>query len=364
MASPTLPPPEAPPKKPLKSLSTTIDKRIRQTRWQLKMNDFATGSLALVAGILGYLFVATLADHWIVTGGLGFGSRLLLFLGLVGGAGWYCSRVLFPPLIYQVNPIYAARTLEQARPSLKNGLINLLLLRREENVEHENPLSERVIEGLQATTANELDQIPAEVAVDRIHLIRRGYLLVALVAFAAIYLILSPKNPMPSFGRVLWPWARIAAPSRVQIEQVTPGDATIFRGRTVIVSALVQGLRTDEEVLLQYSTADGQLVDQTVPMTPGDQYGRYECQIPPTKAGLQQSLHYHLAAGDCRTFNYTLEMEVPPRSSSIPFSTPIRNTPASTNAWSPMPQTSGPSKAHASPCRQPRIVKSSGPGSS
>ena len=263
--------PKRPRKKPPQSQSVAIDKRIRQTRWQLKLNDFATGSLALVAGLLGYLFVATLADHWLVPGGLGFSSRLLLFLGLVGGTAWYCFRVLFPPLIYEVNPIYAAKTLEQARPSLKNGLINLLLLRREENVEHENPLSERVIEGLQATTANELDQIPAEFAVDRIHLIRRGYLLVALVAFAAIYLILSPKNPMPSFGRVLWPWARIAAPSRVQIEQITPGNTTIFRGRTVTVSALVHGLRNGEEVLLQYSTADGQLVDQAVPMTPGDQ---------------------------------------------------------------------------------------------
>jgi collagen type III alpha len=312
MASPTLPPPEAPQKTPPTSRTATIDKRIRQTRRQLKLNDFATGSLALVAGLLGYLLVATLADHWLISGGLGFWSRLILFLGLVGGAGWYCFRVLFPPLIYQVNPIYAARTLEQARPSLKNSLINLLLLRREEKTDHENPLAERVIEGLQSTTASELDQIPAEVAIDRIHLIRRGYVLVALVALAAFYLVLSPKNPMPSFGRVLWPWARIAAPSRVQIEQIQPGDATVFQGRTVTVSALVEGLRAGEEVLLRYSTEDSQLVDQAVPMTPGERPGQFECQIPPTKAGLQQSLRYHLVAGDCVTFDYKLEMEVPP----------------------------------------------------
>lgn len=312
MASPTLPPPEAPRKASLAPQAATIDKRIQQTRWQLKLNDFFTGSLALFAGILGFLLVAAFADHWLVSGGLGFRSRLVLFLGLVGGAGWYCFRVLFPPLIYQVNPIYAARTLEQARPSLKNGLINLLLLRREEKPAQENPLSERVIAGLQTTTANELEQIPAEVAVDRIHLIRRGYFLVGLVALAAVYLVLSPKNPVPSFGRVLWPWARIPAPSRVQIEQISPGDATVFQGRTVLVSAVVEGLRPDEEVLLRYSTEDGQLVDQAVPMVPGQGLGRYECQIPPTQAGLQQSLRYSLAAGDCITFDYTLQMEVPP----------------------------------------------------
>ena len=312
MASPTLPPPEAPPKPASKAGPSKIDKRIRQTRQQLKRNDFAAGILALAVGLLGYLLIATIADHWLVAGGLGFWSRLLLFLGLVGGAGWYCARILFPPLIYQVNPIYAAKTLEQARPTLKNGLINLLLLRREEKTDHENPLSERVIESLEATTASEIDLIPAEVAIDRIHLIRRGYVLVALVAIAAIYFVFSPKSPVPSFGRVLWPWARIAAPSRVQIDQVRPGDTTVFQGRTVTVSAVVEGLGNGEEVLLHYSTDDGQLVDQTIPMAPGNGPGRYECQVPPTKAGLQQSLRYYLTAGDCTTFDYALEMEVPP----------------------------------------------------
>lgn len=312
MASPTLPPPDAPPRSSVGPQAVTIDKRIQQTRRQLKLNDFLTGFLALVAGLLGYLLLAAVADHWLVSGGFGFRSRLVLFLGLVGGAGWYCFRFLFPPLIYQVNPIYAASTLEQARPSLKNGLINLLLLRREGKAEHENPLSARVIEGLQTTTASEVAQIPAEVAVDRVHLIRRGYVLVGLLALSAIYLVFSPKNPMPSFGRVLWPWARIPAPSRVQIEQIEPGDATVFQGRTVTVSAVVEGLRPNEDVLLRYSTEDGQLIDQAVPMSPGQGLGRYECQFPPSKAGLQQSIRYHLTAGDCVTFDYSLQLEIPP----------------------------------------------------
>jgi hypothetical protein len=312
MASAGVAPPEPQSQLPFEPRADVIDKRIRQTRRQLKLNDFATASIALVAGVLGYLLVGALADHWLVPGGLGFASRLVLFLGLVGGAGWYCLRVLLPPLLYQVNPIFAAKTLEQARPSLKNSLINLLLLRREGTTGRENPLAERVIEGLQATTADQLDQIPAEVAVDRIHLIRRGYVLVGLVALGALYLVFSPKNPMPSFGRVLWPWARIAAPSRVQIDQLRPGNATVFQGRSVTVSAVVEGLRSGEDVLLRYSTDDGQIVDQAVPMTPGDGRNRYQCRFPPARAGLQQSLRYRVTAGDSATFDYRLEMEVPP----------------------------------------------------
>ncbi|NLS96546.1 MAG: hypothetical protein GXX96_30785 [Planctomycetaceae bacterium] len=312
MVSPTLTPPEAPSKLPSDPLVATIDKRIRQTRRQLRFNDFAAGLIALLAGVLGYLFLAAVADHWLVAGGLGFAGRLLLFLGLVVGAGWYCYRVLIPPLAYQVNPIYAAKALEQARPSIKNGLINLLLLRREAKTRHESSLAQRVIESLQATTADEVAKIPAEVAVDRIHLIRRGYLLVAMVALAAFYLVLSPKSPMPSFGRVLWPWARIAAPSRVHIDQVAPGDATVFQGRSVTVSAAVEGLRPGEEVLLLFSTEDGQIVDQAIPLEPGEGHNRFECKLPPSQAGLQQSLLYRLTAGDCTTVDYTLRMEVPP----------------------------------------------------
>ncbi len=313
MASSTVVPPQPPaPKPPTDPAVSAIDKRICQTRRQLKLNDFATAAIALIAGVLGFLLMAAVADHWLVSGGLGFGTRLVLFFGLLGGAGWYCLRAILPPLIYRVNPIFAARTLEQARPSLKNGLINLLLLRRESNSVNQSVLARRVIDGLQATTVGELEQIPVEVAVDRSHLIRRGYVFVALVALAAVYLVMSPKSPMPSFARVLWPWARIAAPSRVQIEQLAPGNATVFQGRSVAVSAVVEGLRDGEEVLLRYSTNDGQIVDQAIPMTPGEGHNRYQCQLPPNKAGLQQSLRYCVTAGDCTTFEYLIEMEVPP----------------------------------------------------
>ena len=87
------------------------------------------------------------------------------------------------------------------RPTLKNGLINLLLRRGEVSTKGRsaNGFSSR----LATTTANEVEQIPQEVAVDRIHVIRRGYVLVALLAVLAVYLVFSPKNPMPSFAASL-----------------------------------------------------------------------------------------------------------------------------------------------------------------
>lgn len=288
-----------------------IDRRIHQTRRQLKVTDFAAGLIGLAGGLIAYLLAATLADHWFFSGGLGFAGRLLFFLGLVCGAGFYAARHLLPPLVYQINPIYAAQTLEQARPTLKNGLINLLLLRRGRTLD-DGPLSRRILEGLATTTANEVEQIPQEVAVDRIHVIRRGYVLVALLAVLAAYLVFSPKSPMPSFGRILWPWATIDAPSRVRIDQVEPGDTVVYQGRSATISAVVEGLRSGEQVLVRYSSDDGQIVDQAVPMTRAAGLARFECRFPPGKAGLQQTLRYYLVAGDNRTREFMMQMEVPP----------------------------------------------------
>ena len=53
------------------------------------------------------------------------------------------------------------------------------------------------------------------------------------------------------------------------IDNVQPGDTVAFHGDFVAVSADVRGLNEDEPVLLHYSTADGEMVDQVVPMTRG-----------------------------------------------------------------------------------------------
>ncbi len=133
-----------------------------------------------------------------------------------------------------------------------------------------------------------------------------------MLAVFCLYLVLSPKSPLRSAARVLWPWSSVEAPTRVTIHDVQPGDATVFHGDSLTVSAEVAGLRRDEPVLLLYSTADGQLIDQGIQMTPAEGGYRYQCQLPPGKIGLQQDCQYRLAAGDCRTRTYHVEVQIAP----------------------------------------------------
>ena len=61
-----------------------------------------------------------------------------------------------------------------------------------------------------------------------------------------------------------------------------------------------------------YSTADGQTVDQEVPMTLPEGDYRHQCRLPPGNLGLQQDITYYLAAGDCKTLRYGIESQVAP----------------------------------------------------
>ena len=49
-------------------------------------------------------------------------------LGMLVGVSVYVTVCCLPIVMGRVNPIFAAKTIEEAAPGFKNGLINLLLL--------------------------------------------------------------------------------------------------------------------------------------------------------------------------------------------------------------------------------------------
>lgn len=322
-----------------------IDQRLEETRKRVKTTDIAVSLFLLALGVCAYLLGAAVVDHWAMplavwldqlvlpegrgglsrllpavglfeqptplgSGGLSAAGRLALWLVLVAAVAAILVRRLLPVVLFRINPVFAAYTIEQSRPSLKNSLINLLFLRRERDEFIQDDLARRVFEGLEFRTAGELAQVSPDTAVDRSRLIRLGYCLVGVVALLCLYLIFSPKNPIVSMRRVIWPWAELQAPTRVTIRQVTPGDTVGYQGDTLVVSAEVRGLRAGESPTLYFTTADRQTVDEAVPMAPAGTY-RFQCELPPGKLGLSQSLEYFLSAGDATTRTYSVEVQVP-----------------------------------------------------
>jgi hypothetical protein len=285
-----------------------IESKIEGTRRMVKVVDLAAALVTLLVCVLVFLLVVTIIEHWIVRGGFNIAERTVLFAILVGAIGWFGYRRVWPLLVHTINPVYAAHTIEHSSPTLKNSLINLLLFRQ-----RRSEVSDAVYRTLEEQAAHGLTRVPVETSVDRSLLIRLGYVLLAVVAFAGLYKVISPKDPIISAERILLPWADIVPASRVTIADVTPGTTTVSRGESVDVSAEVRGIGNDDAVLLRYATDDGQIVGKTIRMKPSADGLRYVCRLADEAdgselVGLTRNLKYRLEAGDARSLDYSINV--------------------------------------------------------
>ncbi|MGC4003233.1 MAG: hypothetical protein QM811_08900 [Pirellulales bacterium] len=139
-----------------------IESQLRRARAQVKGVELAQRTLGLVVGVLGFLLLAALIDHWVVSDGLPMWGRLILWSAMVAGAAYYLWRSIVPLLIYKVNPFYAARSIEETKPSLKNSLINYLSLRDDRVA-----LPPAVLDALSQQAAAGVSDVRIDHAVDR-----------------------------------------------------------------------------------------------------------------------------------------------------------------------------------------------------
>ncbi len=270
-----------------------IDQRIRKTRGAVKTMEFAASVLMLSIAALIYLMAMALVDHWLVPGGLGLAGRIVAFVIFVALATGFLARQLHPLVFHRVNPVYAAHTIEQANPTLKNGLINFLLLRG-----RRAEVPRGVYQAMEAQAATRLANVEEEGVVDHSRLIQMAYVLCAVLIVCGLYKVLSPKDPLVTAGRVLAPWSDLRAPTRVTIDDVRPGEASVPQGDQVRVSARVRGLDEDESVNVWIASdgldGDERRIEMFVP--PGD--NRHACRIPETAGGVRHAFRYRLVAGD------------------------------------------------------------------
>ena len=288
MATGTLPePPRVSPPTAETAPERFIDQQLRRTQRQVQIVDLGAALVVWLAGVLASLLVLALCDHWLMP--IGTVGRWLALSALVCGSAYFFVTQLGPLVWRRINSAYAAKVIEDAEPSLKNSLLNFLLLRGQPN-----GVPEVVVDQLRQRAAADLSHTPVDHAVDRTPLIRLGYMLCGIVLLFGAYKLLSPKDPFRTVARVLAPWANVARPSRVQIVDVRPGDADVYQGQVVTISADVRGVRSRDMVELIYSTADGQTKEAVVSM-PTSSGLQFICQLPPNQSeGLQQDLVYRV----------------------------------------------------------------------
>jgi hypothetical protein len=307
LSSPDLPPPYAapPPSERLQRMERFIDDRIEKTSSQLKLVDLAGAIMTLFGGALAYLLMLALIDHWVMP--LGFWGRLLSLVALLGTGGWYLFTRVSNLVMRRINPVYAAQTIEESTPSLKNSLINFLLFRG-----NRSTVRSVVYEAVEQQAASNLSHVNIDAAVDRSRLIRTGYILAGIMFVCAVYAVLSPKNPLQTVARVFAPWSNLTPPTRVRITDVRPGDIDIYQGRSVEISAVVRGIDEDEPVTLFFTTADKQFVNEPIPMTLDDDSYAHRCEFSPDGEGVQQNVVYRIGAGDATSGDFEIRVRPAP----------------------------------------------------
>ncbi|NOY30765.1 MAG: hypothetical protein GXP28_11535, partial [Planctomycetes bacterium] len=279
-----------------------VDEQIMRTRRSLKRVDLAAGMITLVIGVIVFLSTAAVLEHWVIPGGWSTAARTVLCATLLLGAAYYLFRVIWPLLRQPINAAYAAQAIEQSSPALKNSLLNFLLLRNRKRL-----ISRQVFHAIEQQAARGLSKVSLDSVVDRSAILRLTYILLAVVAVCALYLLLSPKDLVASAGRVLLPWTNVTVPSRVQLHDIVPGDTQAARGDQIKISAEVLGLAEDEPVRLLYSTADKQIVGQEIFMTAAAGGVLFEAKLPGRMSeggGVQQDFSYWIEAGDARSVRF------------------------------------------------------------
>lgn len=281
-----------------------VDHQLERTRRQVKAFDLITSFIGLVACVIAFFLLAAVVDAWIWP--LGTTGRVIALGTLIVGIMAYCLVTLVPLFLRRINPAFAAKMIEDAKPTFKNSLINYLALRKSPKAAHR-----AVVDAVARRAASDLQTVPEDATVDRSNLIRVGFILVGIAVAAVAYMIFSPKNPLQTVGRILAPTAKMAKPAVVQITEVSPGDTQVFFGDKLMVSAKVKGRHDPNDVKIVFTTTDGQLVDSQIPMEPAAA-GRYTGELKTDTSGIQQPLRYHVVARDGVSPEYAVNVRPNP----------------------------------------------------
>ncbi len=282
-----------------------VDGQLEKTRRQVKSYELIVACLTWAVAVAAFFLAMALIDAWVVSFSTSW--RWIALLALILGSAAWLALAIVPLFLRKINLDYAAQMIEQATPDVKNSVLNYSLLRK-----RDDPINVAVMDAVSRQAAEKLNAIPSDTTIDRSQLIRVGFILVGLMVFAVTYKLLSPRDPLLTVQRILFPGQVLAKPASVQISQVTPGNARVFFGDSLQVAARIKGPHRPEDVRLIISSADGQITDLALPMVLDETGREYQGLISPGEAGIQQPLSYRIEARDGVTPDFKINVKANP----------------------------------------------------
>ena len=256
--------------------------------------------------LLCVLAIAVVCDHWLWV--LPSVARYLFWIAGISLSIFWLARRILPLFIYRIHPLYAAKVVEQALPELKNRLISWWELK------HEPQSAPRgVVAAVGRQAVAELRTHDVSALMDTRPMIIAISIALSFTVSITLYSLIAPRSAWTTAERILFPWREIAPPARVKIGQVQPGSAVIPQSLPCPIIVNVTGLRSDENVFVRFTSADQQILDQRLQLTPQVAGSSYEGALTTDGRGIQQDVQYWIEAGDAVAGPYSLKVNPLPQ---------------------------------------------------
>jgi len=272
-------------------LNNTIRRVRRHARWVW----WATTILGTTGVVALGLLAALGLDSFLI---LPPAIRLMLLVGVGGGLAWFFRRC------WRIRPSKSleeiALLIEKRYPKLDNVLINSLQL-----VEHSPRDSESIVAAVTDSAGKAIRGVRPQSAVQKHFLIwAAASALIGVVVFAG-FVKFNTTSLTKRLNRVLLPFADNTL---TRIFDVKPGDADVLMHSDATITAAIGG-RVPSQGRLVCTLADNRQI--TIPMYA--QSKDLPDRLTATVEGLEQSLRYHVLAGDDRSEYYELRVHRRPR---------------------------------------------------
>ncbi len=255
---------------------------VRLRRWLVRLATSVAAASAIV--LLSLLVVAVSAGYWSDQPPALLRWALLATLGgiwIVGGL-LLAGRVIF----WRQDPAEVARFVEQAKPKLRNDLINSVQLAEDADQTSPELVQKAIEEAVRRVRRTDLMESVSTTPLKR-WAATAALALIAVVTFAAL-------QPGP-FKRGLWaavaPASHVPSVNDIELLSIAPGDTTCFAGEPVTIIARIVN---DDARFLQGQV----LIDGAAPrpMLAADDYTTFTCPL----GAVDQAMGYAVVIGDSR----------------------------------------------------------------
>jgi hypothetical protein len=283
-----------------------VEAQLARAEGRIRLVDQSAALLGLLAGTLAYAVLMILLDRFFALSGA---TRQVGFLLYVVAAALYLAIAVVRPLLWRVNPYFAARQIEQTLPGSRNHVVNWIDLRDEKlPAVIKNTLGQRAARDLSRT---DVDRAIASTRA----LVAGGAAALFAVLFIALFLILGP-NPFGSFlARAFTPFGNTAVATRTQVTIVRPenGDAAVTIGNPVTIVARVEGripdARAKDAPCLLYRHDPSEPYRQRY-LQRDDTGNDWGATVAPRDVG--NGFWYRVTAGDATTPEYHVKVRTAP----------------------------------------------------